>query len=1193
MPPPGNGWFEVYVTYEDASPVENAAVSILTPTMYAMTDVTGYCLLPSPIAPAAAGGAWGFAGLAPGAYKIYCYKAGVKDPPPQLKYITADRGTPVEFTLKKEEAKKPRRTGGGHIYGQVWIKDAQGRDQPFTSDIAGPEQIRARNIVIAIRSVHRVLPNLGIGGPAPGGGGPNIGFHDFAEYTGRIDENGRYVIENLPPDHYDVVCYVADPREGEWHVADSRKESQKEEPPHQLPHHAQPASRYPLRERRAVKVREGQSTKCDFHFYPSGGARWARVVNTGRNWIEHRWGMGVMANFPAIALTMIGFIISNNYQNTNFLLGFLSLAMYFLLPEPIAGRLAQEMAGGHIQLQVKWKDFVRRGENREQFNNAWRWLIGNNNSAWSLLRAGAKTSAIWFFAQGLIQSTFPFASLLLFVLAFVGYFSLPIEYDARGNSGQFLESVIRFGILGAYIIPWVIFAQIFDSLVLGLVAFAFFAVPPVPKQEQQSNVAVFSSLALMEKFFFLGVMFLALMWSGALLSVFPALSNAPFFQVPAGWNLKGALADTFFFFWVIYTIAGFFAPPQERPAAGFIMLGASTIIYAIGPGTQEVGQGLLGPYFPAFYKGMIGFAKPFSSAMSGIGTAFSPALMLLFNPVVYAQNITQGIYANPDPQSGVTGAFGVEVDLFKSEDTISIGQSYSLHLRLKNMGASKARNITVSLRAGEKAPEIEKEQRMGVMPFKGLFAFNTSRETMNLAELGFSDRAGNNETSALDCDEVSGIPIRCTLPPIKSMDKLYIEDIFIESDDDGIQCKASNKYGLYGERQGKFLPFAATVSYDYGISSSLDIEFMSQDEFNRKSRNEEHTFLERKPATLSNSPVMLNIDTSQQPIRENVQYYLRFNLHAAASGVIENVYDVRAEVPTEMMKYVRKCNPRPSNTQGIAGKNVTLLIWEKDRIPYSKTILCHFNRYLFSEDSDKGKQPTKSFLIKANANYRFAKIDEATESIGPGTVPCCSRKDPITNKKGNDLCRERGYNSCDFNRYQCSEATSDKPVQCYWCGVNDAKIEDIQYPIAGEDEAEVISICKEEVEKRKKGSGKDAIVKDCSEEKAGVVGEPDYCEKKIKGKEASKCNVGEGGCLESGECCSYGECLGEEIDVNGDLAIDNNDNLQCNINVKAGVCCPGSFTDAECEKTHDLRLQGRGSTEIVKIILGERNQKTP
>ncbi|MBI2675110.1 MAG: carboxypeptidase regulatory-like domain-containing protein [Candidatus Aenigmarchaeota archaeon] len=1099
-PPPGGGegWIEGLVRDEGGRAIDNANVINHTTGEHTQTNHLGYYRLPQDPRE----------GLTPGHHLVACGATGFEDQEREIE-VRPGRAANGNFTLHRRTGRTP--AGQGVVYGQVWIKNAQGKDEPFIPQTERVPDWQQRNRIYAYPLTHtvlgwfgRILPDTRLNWPE-------------AISEGHIDEHGRYSL-SLFPGTYQLVCNITDPRRVQWPVADSRRDAAGNiiQP---LPHHADPSSVYEPKTAMAT-VRAYQRTKHDFHFYPQGGSRIARGANTARNWIEQRWGAGITGNIHIIALLAIGVLISNYFHNTNFLLGFWSLVAYFLIPEPIQGRLQQELEEGHMQLQFRWRDLVMRGENREQFNNAWRWLLGNNNSQFTALRSFAKVMAIWFFSQGLLQSTFAFSNIMLLIVVFAGYYSFAIEYDTR-RSGQVIESFFRFAFLGVYLIPWVVVARVFDSNVLGLIAFAFLAVPPFSRRDQQHESSIGSGLEPAMKVAFLICMIIALMYSGAMATFFP---ESQMFQTQTGWGLKGGLADTFFFFWFLTTLVGFFSPPQERPAAGFIMLFAATVIYALGPGTQEVGQGLLGPYFPAFYKGMIGTIKPVTQAFSGFGSAFGPALCLLTNPVACAQNITDGRWSQ-DSTTGIAGAYGVELEDFRMDDQIFTEQPFAITLKLNNLGSFDARHVDVSFAAGEDAATIEERESMWIRPFRSRQDTDNKRKRMNLAELGFGDRPDDPQgKEGLDCVEDStGVPVLCrSTDRIDVMEKKDIQPIRFESNDEGIKCRAVTKYELYE----KYLPFAAKVSYDYGISSSLDVEFLSDAEWRRKSQAEELTFQQKIPSTLSNSPVMLNIDTTPQPIREDVSFPIRMQLKTGPrGGTINRTYMINAEIPTELWKAKRYCTPSPSSETEIAQKGVTLVRWEESRILPSRTIACQFNGYKFpkGEKEKIGVQPTKSFLIKTNASYRFEKAEQTIGKLEWGGVACCYPAGQYKGQDGDKFCQSLGYPACDATTHQCKA-------------------------------------------------------------EAQTWGPADHCKNQIASNPKEKCNLGAGGCSSDAECCSDpADCQGSGglFDVDSD---GNPDSLECRRKIANGVCCPAKTSDNDCAAAHQMFTENKSPAEVSDFL---------
>ena len=105
-------------------------------------------------------------------------------------------------------------------------------------------------------------------------------------------------------------------------------------------------------------------------------------------------------------------------------------------------------------------------------------------------------------------------------IAIGGYFLMKVDYDPN-TPAEFIESVFRF-FIGIFFIPS-IFINIFDSWVLGAIALAFFAVPPLPSSDNENLGQVLSRglsgatayYEMFDKFLFAGLMLIALIGSGS------------------------------------------------------------------------------------------------------------------------------------------------------------------------------------------------------------------------------------------------------------------------------------------------------------------------------------------------------------------------------------------------------------------------------------------------------------------------------------------------------------------------------------------------------------------------------------------------------------------------------------------------------------------------------------------------------
>jgi hypothetical protein len=408
----------------------------------------------------------------------------------------------------------------------------------------------------------------------------------------------------------------------------------------------------------------------------------------------------IMGLIPVLILVVLGLVISLYLRSMWFFFGFLCWAMVYILPKAQTYWPGPGIDKDNSYVNTKWL-YIPHMDN-----------FRNRHSGVAFIRSLFKGAAIFCLAFGFQTSTVPLSNLFLVLTAFIGYYTLNITYR-REIPAEYIESFIRFAVLGIFLIPWIFFT-VFDSFVLVLISWAFFAIPPVKSGAAAAEEKiVFYELPL--KIIFLILMLLALIGSGAL----GAAIGVEWLIDISGWELKGTLSSVFLYFWLVTGLAGFFSPAETRPFTGFIMLGAAVVIFALGPGTQEVGQAMLGPWWPSFYVGFESVTKPIADLFGQLSQTLGMTFFMLTNPMGYAHSIMNGTYVT-DPVTGYAGAYGVEIEEFRTTP-IYVNQPFSVIVTVKNRGFSKADNITVSISSGYKAPKREGFWPGGeTMPIKAL-----------------------------------------------------------------------------------------------------------------------------------------------------------------------------------------------------------------------------------------------------------------------------------------------------------------------------------------------------------------------------------------------------------------------------------------------------------------------------------------
>jgi hypothetical protein len=741
--------------------------------------------------------------------------------------------------------------------------------------------------------------------------------------------------------------------------------------------------------------------------------------------VEGKVGSHVMSVITALSMIIAGMVISQLIEGTwagNFTLGFIFLGVSTLLPKPMP---IEEL--GNKVILTYWS-YIRLLRNSK--NNNWAGPI----------KSALKFFAVWFFITGARSATVIgfLGNIVMIVVAALAYFSFSSEFNQK-VPGQIFEAVAKF-FIGMIVIPWWVFYGIFQSFVLGLMAMAFFAVPPVASKASGGDEGESTIRGEYSRWLFLALMIFALAGSGFMGDTVPLLG------LPT-WGLTGALKSTFFYFWLVTAIAGFFSPSASRPAIGFIMLSAATMIYAVGPGTQEVGSALLGPWFGKVYVGLTEAMTPVTEAFGQIGATMGTAFSMIFNPVGFAQGIMSGSYTR-DTDTGLIGAFGVEVDGFRATP-IYANQPYSIIIPIENKGSTTAKNIVVKLFAGagvrisksgdmvgkvEDLPQEDKnrhwhsidinpwgEQRLDTMP-QPLVTYLSSVEWKDIkdweevkhtfTEEGLSD-VGKKMNDAFGGND----ELKFCGAEVRDLEKLDMEQVFFSSrTDSGIPCSSIVNFGLLTKTGSKFLPFTALVTYDYSIESSLQIEAISGDEWSRLAQEGLLYPGQKKPSTMANSPVMLNIGTLEQPIREGTPFFIAFNLTPAIAGKgWIDFADVRLEIPTELAAKVTQCTTEPQGGIG-AAKSSGVFMWvnsadnpnEKGTFQANKhAIYCYFSGMPVGTTgigSDATKKPTETYYINAKSNFRYNDVNTKVFAVEFGGAMCCETPDDCPGE--NPICED-------------------------------------------------------------------------------------------------------------------------------------------------------------------------------------------
>ncbi|UCD07674.1 MAG: lytic transglycosylase domain-containing protein, partial [Candidatus Aenigmatarchaeota archaeon] len=441
---------------------------------------------------------------------------------------------------------------------------------------------------------------------------------------------------------------------------------------------------------------------------------------------------------------------------------------------------------------------------------------------------------------------------------------------------------------------------------------------------------------------------------------------------------------------------GFFSPAEARPAMGFLMLGAATIIYGIGPGTQEVMSALFGPWWPTIQNMFASITEPIGEAFGGFANTLRSGWLMLTDPVGYATQLMNGTHAaNP---IGKTGSLGVEI----TDITISSilpAQPYVITAMIKNEGAFDAENVTVFLSTDYEG--ADKVRAKG--PSKWWGPLLLVKKAWERDILQFRDIFGMDQP--FNCwENVSPSEDKCE----NELTRQNIWQIVFTSET-GVSCDVIGYYKL----REKAIPLKVAVTYNYSSDSEVDIEFISKNEWQRLAEaNQLNQKLRIIQSQYSTAPVEFPIGTPglKNPILVGQDFHIGMRIEASGTkGSIEHVESVVLEYPSV---FVRKGDCTPEGKEEPSGNpDITRMVW-RDRSGGSMVVYCPFKGL----DPEKLTGPTKTYVVSAHANYTFTKWREKDTRIEFGGK-CCDKDDCLQGQECVDgMCVSEGAVGleCDF-----------------------------------------------------------------------------------------------------------------------------------------------------------------------------------
>lgn len=596
----------------------------------------------------------------------------------------------------------------------------------------------------------------------------------------------------------------------------------------------------------------------------------------------------------------------------------------------------------------------------------------------------------------------------------------------RYNTREYIRAWARaaFGLIVAIAI-----GMTFDSWFLGILTFTFLFFIPLPHTEDESglNSVIFGILMTVVLFMAFGgglnldlgvsfsksilpvITFLAfvilIIMKGALnnrrvalriagvsragardlmqrSNVWAYLAGAAFIiTILMFWVVGGgpwtwpASAVIFLGVWLIGFITGVTGSVSRRQGIGVAIILVSFFIFTMGVGTQEVGSAAFGQWWPTVYQTGSQIFGPLGDAWGQLTSGLGTGISLITNPMGFAQQVMNGSYGR-DPTTGLTGAFGVEIEQFTSTP-IFVEQPYSVSMMIKNKGAFEAENVWVAIVPEEDAPDVREsvEKKTVSAESAEIDDMNVKME-LTLPTKGITMKDLGFETTEEQYCGNGGNEFVClqnAVPEGEKMQKLDLRQLFFQSN--GIDCATVEEYDI----TERFVPLKGYIQYDYRVDSQLPVEFMSNTEWDRRIRENQLVTQTKKASTVTNAPVKLSIDTMEQPIRGGNRFYVGFLL-ASAKGEESEVDNVTIQIEKpDGIKFYEKDVTKACTTGGEYIGDGEGHIWEFSEKPY--LILCQFDELALEE-------PTKTFLFKANASYTFSESKNLVTKMEFGGVDC-------------------------------------------------------------------------------------------------------------------------------------------------------------------------------------------------------------
>ena len=424
------------------------------------------------------------------------------------------------------------------------------------------------------------------------------------------------------------------------------------------------------------------------------------------------------------------------------------------------------------------------------------------------------------------------------------------------------------------------------------------------------------------------------MTQNILIAVFFVLTVATL--QPWLWN---ASAIIFTGVWLLSFLTGTFTDVQARQGIGVMMVIVSFLIYTLGIGSAIVGEATFGQWWPVVKEFGEATIVPLISSLDDFMGSLKQGYKLLTCPACAVQDIVSGRFGK-DPDSGLSGAFGIEFTRSPRTTTVFPYTDYSVTMEIKNQGAVEASNVVLKLLPGTV------EENIGAV----------NRQKITLQALGFD------------------APAESLTEQVGNLSKQESRRIEFATDaKNPLNCKTIRDKNL----ETKSIPLVVSLSYDYKVNSRLPLEVFDRNKWEEEIVKKGRTTEQKKPAELTNSPVKLDMDLGEQPKKEEDKIIVSMKLDPAKKGInMQKAKKVVLYYPAGI-----KFDSGKGCKDAVHDSSKNTLTWDGN-FPSANFVNCHF-------ELPKLSVPATTFEFSAEAEYTAATYKTLDEKIEWKTG-CCS-----------------------------------------------------------------------------------------------------------------------------------------------------------------------------------------------------------